>query len=298
MKQGLSLRVSQHLALTPQLQQSIRLLQLSTLELSQEVEQMLDENPFLEVTEDAAPREEFGLDHTDTPVSLDNQEFEYATDFVAARVQDTPATSQNEVESAVEISSEAKLEDSWEGDGSVESTPDDSEWGSDAPARKNNLDDSDAEASDLASSHASLQDFLHRQSLGLRLAEVDRAALHFLIESLNDDGYLEDSLASLAAGLAGGDLDQTEELEQHFAIALKLLHHMEPAGVGARNLAECLSLQLLDCQDGEDTQAALVVCKQPMELLAKRDVKRLAQLCGLSEAVIKSAIGVIGRLDP
>ena len=60
MKQGLSLRVSQHLALTPQLQQSIRLLQLSTLELNQEVEQMLDENPFLEVTEEAATREEFG----------------------------------------------------------------------------------------------------------------------------------------------------------------------------------------------------------------------------------------------
>ena len=61
MKQGLSLRVSQHLALTPQLQQSIRLLQLSTLELSQEVEQMLGDNPFLEVTQDEAPREEFGL---------------------------------------------------------------------------------------------------------------------------------------------------------------------------------------------------------------------------------------------
>jgi RNA polymerase sigma-54 factor len=55
MKQGLSLRVSQHLALTPQLQQSIRLLQLSTLELGQEVEQMLDENPFLELTQDEAP---------------------------------------------------------------------------------------------------------------------------------------------------------------------------------------------------------------------------------------------------
>jgi len=61
MKPGLSLRVSQHLALTPQLQQSIRLLQLSTLELSQEVEQMLDENPFLERNADEAPREEFGL---------------------------------------------------------------------------------------------------------------------------------------------------------------------------------------------------------------------------------------------
>jgi RNA polymerase sigma-54 factor len=65
MKQGLSLRVSQHLALTPQLQQSIRLLQLSTLELSQEVEQMLDENPFLELTEERAEREDFGLDTVD-----------------------------------------------------------------------------------------------------------------------------------------------------------------------------------------------------------------------------------------
>ncbi len=69
MKQGLSLRVSQHLALTPQLQQSIRLLQLSTLELSQEVEQMLDDNPFLERTAEEAAREEFGLDHAaDAPV--------------------------------------------------------------------------------------------------------------------------------------------------------------------------------------------------------------------------------------
>ncbi|MEY3674954.1 MAG: polymerase sigma-54 factor, partial [Pseudomonadota bacterium] len=61
MKPGLSLRMSQHLALTPQLQQSIRLLQLSTLELSQEVDQMLDENPFLERSEDEAPMEAFGL---------------------------------------------------------------------------------------------------------------------------------------------------------------------------------------------------------------------------------------------
>ena len=68
MKQGLSLRVSQHLALTPQLQQSIRLLQLSTLELSQEIEQMLDENPFLDKEFEEAPREEFGIDKADTPV--------------------------------------------------------------------------------------------------------------------------------------------------------------------------------------------------------------------------------------
>jgi RNA polymerase sigma-54 factor len=298
MKQGLSLRVSQHLALTPQLQQSIRLLQLSTLELSQEVEQMLDENPFLEVTEESAAREEFGLDHINTPVSQDNQEFESAGDAIPGSTMDSGASSSSESDTTPESSSEAKLEESWEGDGSVESAPDDSEWGGDAQPRKNNNDEGDTDASDMARSHESLQDHLHRQSLSLRLSEEDRAALHFLIESLNDDGYLEDTLASLAKGLAGDDLEQVEELEQHFAMALKLLQHMEPAGVGARNLAECLSLQLLDCKDCDETRAAMAMCKQPMELLAKRDVKRLSQVCGYADTVIKAAIALIGRLDP
>ena len=298
MKQGLSLRVSQHLALTPQLQQSIRLLQLSTLELSQEVEQMLDENPFLEVSEEVAVREEFGLDHLNTPISQDNQEFEFATDSIAAGSIETSAANKNDSDTALEISSEAKLEESWEGDGTVESMPDDGEWGGDAPARKNNADDSDTDAADLARGHESLQDHLHRQSLSLRLSGLDRAALHFLIESLNDDGYLEDALTVLATSLAGEDALQVEELVQHFGVALKLLHHMEPAGVGARNLAECLGLQLLDCKDCVQTRAAMAMCKQPMGLLAKRDVKRLSQLCGFPDTVIKDAIGVIGRLDP
>lgn len=294
MKQGLSLRVSQHLALTPQLQQSIRLLQLSTLELSQEVEQMLDENPFLELAEEAAPREDFGLGQVDTPVSLETREFESTTDSIAPSADDTGAAGQNDAEP----SSEARLEESWEGDGSVDTAPDDNEWGGDATPRKNNNDDSDVDATELARNQESLQDHLHRQALSLRLSPEGKATLHFLIESLNDDGYLEDSLASLAAGLAGDDLEQLEQLEHEFAVALKLLHHMEPAGVGARNLAECLGLQLLDCKDCDETRAAMAMCKQPMELLAKRDFKRLAQLCGFSESVIKGAIALIGRLDP
>ncbi len=294
MKQGLSLRVSQHLALTPQLQQSIRLLQLSTLELSQEVEQMLDENPFLEVAEDAAPREDFGLGQTDTPVSQETREFESTTDSVSSIPDDSGPSSSSDSEP----SSEAKLEESWEGDGSVDTAPDDNEWGGDATPRKNNNDESDVDATELARSQESLQDHLHRQALSLRLSPEGKAALHFLIESLNDDGYLEDSLASLAAGLAGDDLEQREAVEHEFAVALKLLHHMEPAGVGARNLAECLSLQLLDCKNNDETRAAIAMCQQPMELLAKRDVKRLAQLCGFPDAVIKGAIALIGRLDP
>src|SRR5512134_1187819 len=88
MKQGLSLRVSQHLALTPQLQQSIRLLQLSTLELSQEVEQMLDDNPFLELNLDEAARDEFGLAQADAPVPEEDRETELA-DFTPPALEET-----------------------------------------------------------------------------------------------------------------------------------------------------------------------------------------------------------------
>ena len=298
MKQTLSLRISQHLALTPQLQQSIRLLQLSTLELSQEVDQMLDENPFLEVADDSAAREEFGLEHTDTPVSQDSREFENATDFIAGGADGSSAASQKDAEASVETSSEPALEENWDGDGSAIMSPDDSEWGGDAPAKTNNLDESEAEASDLSGAHESLQDHLHRQALSLRLSDIDRAALHFLIESLNDDGYLDDSLDTLAAGLAGDDPEQAEELAEQFAIALKLLQHMEPAGVGARSLAECLCLQLLECKSCVETGTAMAICRLPIDLLARRDVKRLAQLCGVSDEVIKAAIALIGRLDP
>src|SRR5690349_15004617 len=138
MKQGLSLRVSQHLALTPQLQQSIRLLQLSTLELSQEVEQMLDDNPFLELTLEEAPREEFGLDKADAPARDDDHDAEPAPEFSPSSAATETSSSTSTSESEPAASTEADTPD-WDGDGSTEVVPDDGEWGGDAPASKNNL---------------------------------------------------------------------------------------------------------------------------------------------------------------
>ena len=294
MKQGLSLRVSQHLALTPQLQQSIRLLQLSTLELSQEVEQMLDENPFLEVNVDEPVREEFGLAQADAPAANDDAgsaEFgEYASGDIAASTPEPEAA--------------APADDpSWEGDGSTEVVPDDGEWGGDATPRSNNLaDGDDMDATELARGQESLQSYLHRQALALRLGEEDRLALRFLIESLNDDGYLDETLESLADALAPGDLEQQEELLHRFTVALRLLHHLEPTGAGARSLAECLSLQLRAMQAAEEPPegcaTALKICAQPIELLARRDVKRLVQLCGDTDAQVRAAIALITRLEP
>ena len=304
MKQGLSLRVSQHLALTPQLQQSIRLLQLSTLELSQEIEQMLDDNPFLEKDlEDASPREDFGLAQENQLASASEHEWDAESwegpfERVSESRVDTPSEAPDSPVDA------AGVAESWDGDGSVDFSPDDSEWGGDAPARQSSQEDDDkAQATELARNQESLTAFLHRQALALRLDDTDRAALRFLIESINDDGYLEDSLEALAESLAGDDLEQLEELVHRFQMALGLLQSLEPTGVGARDLGECLRLQLqaMAVNTPEQTavrDCALAICQQPLELLAKRDVKRLVMAVGASDAEVKLGMALIARLEP
>ncbi|MDE2617042.1 MAG: RNA polymerase factor sigma-54, partial [Burkholderiales bacterium] len=298
MKQGLSLRVSQHLALTPQLQQSIRLLQLSTLELNQEVEQLLDENPFLERADDSVEREAHGLERADTPAVQDEAEYDYGG---SAPPSDGPGA-----DAAV---TSLESDGNWDGDGSVDISPDDSEWGGDALARNGAREDDEADATELARSQESLPDFLKRQALSLRLSPEDRAALQFLIESLNEDGYLEDTLDSLARGLAGEAGEHLEALVEHFEIALRMLQSLEPTGVGARNMSECLRLQLLALQaetmrgaaalpEPAVVAQALRMVEQPPELLARRDLKKLAQLCGGSDALTREALGLVARLEP
>ena len=304
MKPSLSLRMSQHLALTPQLQQSIRLLQLSTLDLAAEVEQMLDDNPFLERSTEALEGEQ----NTD----------EYAMYSGAVAARHTDVSGQNDAESeaagAVGATELSELADfpGWEGDGSSDMAPDDAEWGGDAPARQqpNNGSDSEAEAADLAHEHQSLPQFLHHQALALRLSELDRAALHFLIESLSDDGYLSDTLPELAEALLRNTESEDskaseayEELIHRFTVALRLLHSLEPVGVGARDLAECLTLQLRALQNDPATcdatvRTALCACQQPLEWLARRDVRRLMQACRAPEERVRAALALIARLEP
>jgi len=299
MKPGLSLRVSQHLALTPQLQQSIRLLQLSTLEMAQEVEQMLDDNPFLErEADDAAPQEAHGLAQADTEPTLGDRLSEWSADAEGSGSDAGP------------LEETQPLEQSWEGEGTVDLVPDDSEWGGEAPARQGARDgDDEVDAAELRSEHETLAAHLHRQALSLRLNDDERAALYCLIESLDADGYLADPLPELAEALlrqqgltsaadAAGYAERLEALLQLLHTALHWLQHMEPAGVGARDLGECLRLQILELRNSAEAQAALAICAQPLELLARRDVKRLAQLSACSEATTRAALALIARLEP
>lgn len=290
MKVGLSLGVSQHLALTPQLQQSIRLLQLSTLELAQEVEAMLVDNPFLErVGDDAAP--ELGAPARPERPAESSQIAPISEAFDASPAS---ATGQNDAKDASD----------WEGDHEVDPSGSDSPWSADAPSRAARREDDESEASDHESAHETLAEHLHRQALLLRLSRGERAALSYLIDSLNDEGYLEDSIESLVETLVGAEnTEYLLEMSEHFAVALRLLQSLEPTGVGARSLAECLQLQITALERSHACpepvlRAAHAICGQPLEWLARRDVKRLAQACAACEDDTRAAMALIARLEP
>ena len=122
-----------------------------------------------------------------------------------------------------------------------------------------------------------LQDHLREQLRGMRLHAEDAAAVRVLIETLDDDGYLADPIEEIAARLTGEDADDEmrEEMVDRLRCGLRFLQSMEPTGVGAANLAECLTLQLRTLPRSEAQMVAIIVCKSHLDLLARRDLKKL-----------------------
>ncbi|MBC7991975.1 MAG: RNA polymerase factor sigma-54 [Rhizobacter sp.] len=290
MKPSLQVRLSQHLALTPQLQQSIRLLQLSTLELHQEVEQMLEQNPFLEAEEDATPA------------------FEPMTE----RISPSEHVAEREAERVAEPNSDSAPEEATPGVDSAEfGTTEREDWengterddfdgirelpNSSGTGTNNDSDDFDPQERNAVGE--SLQEHLRNQLLGMRLSAEDAAAVTVLIESLNDDGYLADPLEEIAAQLADTDA-QREEILERLQCALKWLQNMEPLGVGACDLGECLTLQLRALPRSEAQMIAIMICKQHLELLARRDMKKLMAATGADEELIKQAQTLIVATEP
>jgi RNA polymerase sigma-54 factor len=132
---------------------------------------------------------------------------------------------------------------------------------------------------------------------GMRLSPEDRAAVQVLIESLDDDGYLADALEDIATQLTATDEDRDALLER-LNLALKWLQSLEPLGVGARNLPECLSLQLRAGERCEAQAIAIIVCKQHLDLLARRDFKKLAAATGADDELLKAAHALIVACEP
>lgn len=283
MKPSLQVRLSQHLALTPQLQQSIRLLQLSTLELHQEVEQMLEQNPFLEVEEEAG----------DAPLAAALPERASPTETADADAGDGGEAPEVATVDSVEFG--ATEREDWENG----TERDDFDGIRETPSPRNGaLDDDEMDPIDRASPGVSLQEHLRRQVLGMRLAPEDAAAVMVLIDSLDDDGYLVDALEDIAERLAGDDALAREELLDRLQCALRWLQSLEPTGVGARDLAECLCLQLQTLPRSPAQAVALRICQHHLEALARRDLKKLTAATGADEDTVKQAQALIVSLEP
>jgi RNA polymerase sigma-54 factor len=288
MRPSLQVRLSQHLALTPQLQQSIRLLQLSTLELHQEVEQMLEQNPFLEAEEESAPAFDPLAERITSNERAGEREAESAAEAVTGNADDVPGVDSAEFGTTEREDWENGTErDDFDG---IRETP--------GTGATSGSDSDDFEPQDRDPAGQTLQDFLRAQLPGMRLSAEDAAALHVLIESLDDDGYLADPLEEIAAQLAGEDEEAHTELLERLQCALKWLQSMEPPGVGARSLGECLTLQLRLKERSEAQAIAIIICKQHLDLLARRDVKKLMAATGADEALLKEAQALITSLEP
>ncbi|MFZ3323347.1 MAG: RNA polymerase factor sigma-54 [Usitatibacter sp.] len=269
MKHSLQLKLSQHLTLTPQLQQSIRLLQLSTVELNQELEKYLAENPLLErvdpPADDAHP--------TQPPSDMGG----------------------GETIREGEAREEARREDSRE---EPQAFADEHGFGYEhAPTGSGRRDDDDRDDfTQLAAAEPTLHEHLLAQIALTSLTPRDKRVAALIVGHLDEDGYLKQDLEELreTASAAMPDLE-IDELN----IALRHVHYLEPAGVGARHVPECLELQLRAMPvSTPHRDTALTLVTLHLDVLAARDFNRLKRLLGVSEDELREVRALILTLDP
>ncbi len=241
MSPAIALRLRQHLTLTPQVQQALKLLQMSALEFAQEMEQALTANPFLE-------------ENTEAPEAAPLRDAASADDIV---VPQEPTGSGSTLE---------REQDDWGG---------------------------------AADAQPSLAQHLKDQLMISQMSDRDRALAHMIIDSLDDDGYFKLSFDELAA-LIPPELDVRPE---DFGAALRLVQSLDPAGIAARSLEECLCLQLQSLPeerhvDEKVRDAALRIVKGNLSLLANREWARLQHAAGCDEKTLHAARSLIRSLDP
>ena len=276
MKQSLQLRVSQHLALTPQLQQSIRLLQLSTLELHQELEQILTDNPLIERMDDP-------LDHS---VRL-------LADGAIGAVGTTPEGASIEANTVPTGEAESHAESS---DTPQADTNGEAEWSFDDVGRNSKAPDDDDARPQLEAQESTLREHLLEQMRVTVHEPRDRALVEMLIDGLTEQGYLEETLAEIYARIPAELAVEPEEL----SIALKLIQSFDPAGVGACSAADCLALQIRRMEKIAmvTRRHALAIVEHHLALFAQRDFSKLRKLLDCDDEDLREAQCVIRRCNP
>ncbi len=269
LRQGLDVRIGQSLSMTPQLQQAIRMLQLSSIELQEEIQQALEENPLLQLSDD---------DYSPTEISAEKN-----ADDEAVTEQLAPDSGNN---LATEIPAEMNIDAEWSDTYDVRT-----------PRATADTDNQSFLENQTGSTDNSLQDHLLWQVNMSHLSALDKHIAAVIIQSLDPAGYLPEELEEILHGLQD-EHDPLLELDDVQAV-LTFVQHLDPVGVAARNLRECLLLQLqqLKPQTTLHLKAIELVNKQ-LDLLEKRNYKEIARRLKISQNTLEAIISLLRTLQP
>jgi RNA polymerase sigma-54 factor len=280
MKQSLQLKLGQQLTMTPQLQQAIKLLQLSTLDLQQEIQQALDSNPLLEVAEESGETLE---DNTSSTQSK----------------SETASADSSETTNNSQTADVVTENPDW--DASIpDDLPVDTQWEDLMPSSAPSAPAPDGTDMDYASQNSadeSLADNLHWQLNLTRLSDVDRVIAMAIIDSTDPSGRLISSVEDIHLSLVEG-LDVDIEMDEVIAV-LHAVQQFEPAGVCTRDLQECLQVQLrqLPANTPWLEEAKMVITRYIVQL-GNADFAQILKRSKLKEDSLREVLDLIRTLDP
>ncbi len=302
MKQGLQLKFSQNLSLTPQLQQAIKLLQLSTLELNQEIDLLMQTNPLLERGDDGEDEYGNATDNSEDEVTLNTtsndgnvaetpQGDELNNDFDV----DIPNSDFSESKHELIQTESAEFEQNTT-DYSADFSDDYDEFSNGSLWDENRTpSDDDSDFKQQETLQISLRAHLLSQLKLMPLSERDQTLALLLVDSINEDGYLEESLEDIVEQMP---LELEMEVLE-LKTALRHIQNLDPVGVGARNLSECLLLQReLLPENTPHLALAKLTAKHYLPALGTRDFAKLRKELSCDEATLKCVQQLIAGLNP
>ena len=291
MKLSLQLKLGQQLTMTPQLQQAIRLLQLSTLDLQHEIHEALESNPMLELAD-----EDFESNSADAKAN--SEDTDLSTEEPHRENQEV---SNNELVTDKDTSNDEEVRpaesEDWPQQNSEDSTWDDSFGESyNTHSSPNNLD-YDFESRD--SSEDTLQDYLRWQLNLTHLSDRDTAIGEIIIDAIDTNGCLTSDIESLAKSFQSEGEDETDRIDQDEVLAvLHRIQRFDPVGVAYRNLSECLLVQLDQMDQCNTVLNAKKVVSKHIELLGSRDYVQIMRRLRIKESSLIAAIEIIENLNP
>ena len=279
MKQALQFRLGQNLTMTPQLQQAIRLLQLSTLELNTEIQEALDSNMMLEISEDGDNENHSAEDKVASDIESSNESVSDKTTV--------DNDSNSDLASSEIIPEDLPVDTSWDDiyDSILPGTS------SSAASSTYNADD---QPEVYTASIESLQEHLRWQLKMTPFSETDAAIAEVIIDEINDDGFLEANVEDITASL--DDLEiETDEVEA----VLRQIQNFDPPGIGARNLKESLIIQLHHQPDDIDLREyAITLVEDYFDLLANREYAQIMRKMKICEEDLKDVIQLVQSMNP